>query len=193
MYLAALGLGCSSTCQLSVDQQDPVPWPVMESGPPALGVKSLNHWTPREALDMRSCWWFFKGKDTDIHLSVILSHFSGQASWAGSSLQSSRVATRSSEEWFRPHTCRASFSKLTAGSHTRRSVWYSHVKHSHISAWPVRIYTSYLSPTVSKSRRFPGCPTHAAFGPSLTARRTGKQPHRDMGSSNGHHRESLCC
>lgn len=57
----------------------------------------------------------------------------------------------------------ASFSKLTGRSHTRPSMWYSHMKHFHISSWPICIYISYLSPTVSTSRMFPGCPHSHSF------------------------------
>ena len=40
IYLAALGLSCG--------MRDLVPWPGIESGPPALGAQSLSHWTTRE-------------------------------------------------------------------------------------------------------------------------------------------------
>lgn len=112
---------------------------------------------------MRSfSWFFFFLRQGHWYASIShspLLYFSGQASWASSSLQrNSYIATRSSEEWLRPHTFMASFSKLTSRSHTRPSVWYSHMKCSHISSWPICIYISYLSPTVSTSRMFPGCP-----------------------------------
>ena len=42
VYLAALGLSCS--------MWDLVPQPGVEPVPPALGVWSLSHWTPREVL-----------------------------------------------------------------------------------------------------------------------------------------------
>ena len=41
IYLAALGLSCS--------MWDLVPRPGMKPGPPALGARSLSHWTAREA------------------------------------------------------------------------------------------------------------------------------------------------
>ena len=39
IYLTALGLSCG--------MQDLVPWPGIEPGPPALGVRNLSHWTTR--------------------------------------------------------------------------------------------------------------------------------------------------
>ena len=40
IYLAVPGLSCGT--------QDPVPWPVIEPRPPALGARNLNHWNARE-------------------------------------------------------------------------------------------------------------------------------------------------
>ena len=40
VYLAAMGFSCS--------MQDVVPWPRMESSPPALRARNLNHWTTVE-------------------------------------------------------------------------------------------------------------------------------------------------
>ena len=52
--MAAPGLSCGtqdlpcSVRALSCGMWDLVPWPGMEPGPPALGARSLNHWTTRE-------------------------------------------------------------------------------------------------------------------------------------------------
>ena len=46
-YLTALGVSCSMRA-LSCSMWNLVPWPGMESGPPALGAWSLYHWTTRE-------------------------------------------------------------------------------------------------------------------------------------------------
>ena len=54
IYLAAPGLSCHvrdlhcSMWALSCGMRDLVPGPGMEPGPPALEVRSLNHWTTRE-------------------------------------------------------------------------------------------------------------------------------------------------
>ena len=47
IYLAALGLSCGMQ-DLSCGMWDLVPRPGIEPGPPALGARSLNHWTTRE-------------------------------------------------------------------------------------------------------------------------------------------------
>ena len=46
-YLAELGLSCSMWA-LNCCIWDLVPWPGIETGPPALGVQSLSHWTTGE-------------------------------------------------------------------------------------------------------------------------------------------------
>ena len=49
IFLAALGLSCS--------MWDLVPWPGIESRPPALGAQSLSHWTTREVPFVAFyCW-----------------------------------------------------------------------------------------------------------------------------------------
>ena len=48
IYLAAPHLRCS--------MQDLVPWPGIEPGPPAMGVRSLNHWTTRKSPDHLLMW-----------------------------------------------------------------------------------------------------------------------------------------
>ena len=48
IYLAASGLSC--------DTRDLVTWPGIKPGPPAVGVRSLSHWTTREV----SLWVLFE-------------------------------------------------------------------------------------------------------------------------------------
>ena len=48
---------------------DPVPWPGIEPGPPALGARSLNHWTTGKSpiLTLRSQFKCFFWENTSFH------------------------------------------------------------------------------------------------------------------------------
>ena len=48
LYLAAPGLSCSMWDLFGYSVQDLVPWTGIEPQPPALGLRSLSHWTPRD-------------------------------------------------------------------------------------------------------------------------------------------------
>ena len=48
IYLSMLGLSCKHIGSLVVAWRISVPWPGIEPGPPALGARSLSHWTTRE-------------------------------------------------------------------------------------------------------------------------------------------------
>ena len=47
-YLAIPGLSCSMWDIFGYSVQDLVPWTGIEPQPPALGLRSLSHWTPRD-------------------------------------------------------------------------------------------------------------------------------------------------
>ena len=47
IYLAVRSLSCSMQT-LSCGMRDPVSWPGIEPGPPALAARSLSHWSTRE-------------------------------------------------------------------------------------------------------------------------------------------------
>ena len=60
IYLAVLSLSCSIYRIFSCGMWDLVPWPGIEPGPPALGARSLSHWTTREVLVLSkilNCLW----------------------------------------------------------------------------------------------------------------------------------------
>ena len=59
VLVAALGILSCCVRSLSCGMWGLVPWPGIKPGPPALGVRSLSHWTTREVLapDFRGLLW----------------------------------------------------------------------------------------------------------------------------------------
>ena len=51
IFVALCGIFSCSRGTLSYEMWDLVPWPGIEPQPPALGVRSLSHWTTREVPD----------------------------------------------------------------------------------------------------------------------------------------------
>lgn len=91
-------------------------------------------------------------------LAILLSSTSlGKQSWASSSLQrNSYIATRSSEEWLRPTHLHGQLLKAHK-SHTRPSVWYSHMKYISSLDLFIFIYRIYHLQCLLQGC-FPGCP-----------------------------------
>ena len=52
IFVTASGIFSCSVRTLSCGIWDLVPWPGIKPKPPALGARSLSHWTTREVLDM---------------------------------------------------------------------------------------------------------------------------------------------
>ena len=57
IFIAACGIFSCGMWTLSCSVWDLVPWPGIEPGLPALGARSLSHWTTWEVLD--SLWFLF--------------------------------------------------------------------------------------------------------------------------------------
>ena len=55
---------------LSCGMRDLVPWPRIETGPPALGARSLNHWTARE-VPKYSFQKMFPLSHISLHLPIL--------------------------------------------------------------------------------------------------------------------------